>query len=288
MPDATKTETEAAYDISSEPHILPAENGGRGHIAYPPGWQLQSFDDEVLLDAPRRAKGTTRIHDAGSFILYMRKHGARGTASALTENTEAARHAIYADVDKATITGVINGHGPGSDAPGWGDHCAVLGLRHTPEWQHWAGKDRLWLGQSDFAEHLEEGFSEIVEPAAADMLELAQTMQANNRVEWKSQTLLNNGQRQFTYNETVDARAGQHGKLEIPQKFCLGLAVFEGQVEGYKIEARFQFRLRDGSLSVRYLLTRPHDVIRAAFGDVVTEIEQGVGLAAFRGVSPQG
>lgn len=290
MPETTKTETEAAYEISAVPHCLPAERGGWGHIAYPPNWQLQAYDGEALLDAPRRATGTVTVHDAASLILYLRKHGARVGAAALAaaeENAEVARHAIYADVDKVTITGVINGHGPGPDAPGWGDHRAALTLRHTREWAHWAARDRQWLGQVDFAEHLEEGFDQIVDPPAAHMLELAQTMQANNRVEWKSQTLLNNGQRQFTYSETVDARAGQYGKLDIPQEFNLGLAVFEGQTEGYRIKARFQFRLREGDLSVRYLLTRPHDVVRSAFGDIVAEIEQGVGLASFRGVAPK-
>jgi uncharacterized protein YfdQ (DUF2303 family) len=288
----TKTETEAAYEISSEPIVLPIEAGAQGVVAYPPGWQTLEFDREKFLAAPRRAKGRAQVHDAGSLIRYLRKHGGRAeprksSADTLAANAEAARPAIYADVDTVTIVGVINGHGAGPDAPGWGDHRAILTLRHAPEWTHWAGKDRQWLQQVDFAEHVEEGFGEIVEPAAADMLELAQTIQANNRVDWKSQRVLATGQRQFTYHETVNASAGQSGTLEIPQKLALGQAVFDGQTEGYRIEARLQFRLREGNLSVRYLLTRPHDVVRAAFGDVVAEVEQGVGLAAFLGIAPQ-
>lgn len=290
------TEAEAIAELATAANgaeDIVALAGEAGTLIYPPDFQLSKYDHESLLPAPRRARGKVAVYDAASLVLYVRKHGkdtappdrymAGPTRAGHAETTPTA---LYADVDKITVTAVINGHGIGNDLPGWGDHRASLTLRHAPEWQHWAERDRSWLSQVEFAEHLEEGYGEIVDPSAADMLELAQTLQAHNKVTFRSQQFLGSGQRQFTYHEEIDARAGETGQIVIPSKFQLGLICFEGQTEGYRVDARFQFRITEGALRVRYLLTRPHDVSRAAFGDVVDEVEHGVGLVAFRGTPP--
>lgn len=298
--DGPVTEAATIADLTRAaltPTPFTAEPGRTGVLVHAEGTSLHHYDYEHLLDAPRRARGTVHVHDAQSLVTYVRKHATDNpppvdanhdralAVRALRPNTETHRHALYADVDTPAVTAVLNGHGPDSE-PGWGDHRAVLTLRWAPEWCHWADKDRQWLDQTEFAEHLEEGMGEIREPTAGDMMEIAQTMQANTTVQWRSQRFLGNGQVQFTYHETVDARAGSDGTLEIPQRFTLGLIVFDGQTEGYRLDARFQFRRPDGRLKVRYLLTRPHDVVSAAFGDVVTVVEDGTGLAALRGQAP--
>lgn len=152
--------------------------------------------------------------------------------------------------------------------------------------QLWIGKDRKWQSQVDFAQHIEEGQPDIVNPPAADMLELAQTLQANRAVKFRSSQMISNGQRQFTYEETIEAKAGAKGHLDVPTTFTLGIRVFEGMEHGDAVNARLQFDMADGALRFKYLLDRPHDVIRLAFGDVVASVEAGTGVVAYRGASP--
>jgi hypothetical protein len=43
----------------------------------------------------------------------------------------------------------------------------------------------------------------------------------------------------------------------------------------YKVECEFRFKLRDSKLQLGYLMDRPHDVERAAFGDIVEIVLEG-------------
>lgn len=271
MPESTEADTiiEIAQQ-AARPTPLAGDDTLLYTVLVPQGDELKIVDLIEYEDAPRRKAETVTLHDAVSFIAYTTKHAQADVTS------------VFADVDHVRITGVVNGHG--AITAGWGDHRAILTLKHTLNWQHWAGKDKTWMTQTAFAEHIEEGVPDIVEPPAADMLEIAQTFQANTKVDFKSSVLLNNGQRQFSYVETIESKAGAQGKLTVPTAFKLGVAVFEGG-EAYGVVARLQTRIDDGNLKLRYLLDRPADVIRAAFDDVVAVIEAET-TKAYRGTPP--
>lgn len=270
MTDQTEAQTIAALALdAADPTVL--QPGDIISTVVPEGAQQHIVDLEEYLERPRRKRGVVTLHDAGSFRSYVTAH------------RDEIQTAIYADIDTADIVAVLNDHSEETDAAGWGDHRAKLTLRETPAWVHWHGRDRQWMKQQAFAEHIEEGLPEIIDPPAADMLEVAQTFQATTKVNFKQSTLLVNGQRQFTYEETIDAKAGQKGTFAVPTSFTLGLAVFEGQLEGHRVSARFQSRIDGGDLNLRYLLERPHDVVKAAFETIVGEIEGGLHLLAYRG-----
>lgn len=289
-PESTETDAIAELAVkATTPHHFALLPGMVAKLVTQADSRTQDIDLEYLLPVPRRATAQVVLEDAASLITYVRKHGDGPHPDTPVESqttravaAEEASTTLYASVDQLHVVAVINDHGP-SAAPGWGDHIATLQLRHTDPWKRWTALDRKWLSQTDFAEHIEEGVEEIREPAAADMLDIAQTLQANNRVEFKSQHLLANGQRQFKYQETVESKAGQAGELTIPTEFKLGLIPFEGQEQPYAVNARFQFRLDGQTLKLRYLLTRVSDVVRGAFGDVTEQVEAGTGLRAFHG-----
>lgn len=214
---------------------------------------------------PARKQGTTTVRDTASFAAYFSKH-----ADADTE--------VFADADRLTITAVLDAHT--ADTARWSDHRLRLELRKSEAWQQWLENDGRLLGQEQFAEFLQDHLPELLEPSAADMLEIAQSIQGATRVEWQNSTRLSSGQRQFQFVETVSAKAGQKGQLTVPETFTIGLVPFEGS-EGYKLTARFRYRLsKDGGLTLGYKLERPGDTLRTAFADVVTaigaEIEQPV------------
>lgn len=266
-------DTQAVIDVATratEPH--PLDKDGRFFsVVTPPNGSAKVIDLEDHLqkyaDRPRRKEGTVQLTDAASLVAYVKAHKLPATA-------------IYADWRNKRIVAVLNDHETGG--PGWGDHQAVLTLTLTPEWCVWKQRDGVLSNQEEFAEHIEDHASDISEPPAADMLELAQTFHASSSVDFKSQTRLASGQVQLRYEETIQAKAGQSGNLTIPPGFLLLLSVFEG-MDPVEISARLRYRLREGHLSIGYKLDRPDNAIRAAVDAVVAEIERATELVVLRG-----
>jgi len=229
------------------------------------GTQTLNLTGPEYTGVPSRKAGNTTVRDATSFHAYFTKH-----SDASTE--------VYADADRLTVTAVLDAHT--ADTARWSGHRLTLSLRKTESWAQWLEHDGRLMQQEQFAEFLEDHLPELLEPSAAEMLEIAQSIQGATKVEWQNSTRLSSGQRQFTYAETVQAKAGQRGQLTIPETFVIGLVPFEGS-EGYKLTARFRYRItKDGGLTLGYKLERPGDVIRKAFGDVVevigADIEQPI------------
>ena len=240
-------------------------------VLVPAGGRLEVIDIEKHLDdyrnQPRRKTGRVTIAETDSFIAYLAKHGIPATE-------------VWANLDAATIKAVINA--PTADAPAWGDHTATLQLRLTDDWSHWTSRDRKWLGQSDFAEHVEDHLPNFVEPAGAIMLEIAQSFRANTKVTFESSKRLANGETQLVFKEDVDAKAGRKGDMTIPESFTLGLIPFESG-GAYKITARLRYRISNGDLLLSYVLDRPRDVLRDAFTGVLERIEDATKREVWHG-----
>jgi uncharacterized protein YfdQ (DUF2303 family) len=216
---------------------------------------------------PARKSGTTTVRDAASFQAYFDKHA--------DEHSE-----VYADADRLTITAVLDAHK--ADTARWSGHRLTLALRTTEAWKQWAQTDGQLLDQESFAEFLEDHLPELLEPSAAEMLEIAQSIQAATKVDFQSGVRLATGQRQFQYVETTTTKAGQKGQLTVPEVFTIGLVPFEGS-EGYKLTARLRYRITDRGLRMGYKLERPGDILRTAFGDVVTAIGEAIEQSVMNG-----
>lgn len=209
---------------------------------------------------PARKTGTYETADTVHFLAYLAKH-------ALPE-TE-----LWAHEKNGTVKAVINAHhgttGDGiEDYAGHGDHTITLRLPFTDDWKHWTSHDAKLQGQLEFAEFIEDHLPNFVDPTGADMLELAQTFQAKTKVDFESSQRIATGETELVFKETTAAAAGKTGRLAIPDTFTLALQVHEGGPL-YKVEARFRYRITDGSLRLGYKLTRPGDVLRDAFGQVL-------------------
>lgn len=227
---------------------------------------LESERDH-LRERPRRKTGTYHVRDAASLNAYLDKH-------------EMPETELWADANRLAVTAVINGHAA-TDA-GHGDHRAVMTLTHTPEWKAWIERDRKMFGQLEFAEHIEDRLTDIVDPPAADMLELVQTFIAKRALAFESGKSLSTGQVQLEYRETIEAKAGHKGRLEIPQRFTLLVAPFEGSAV-VSMSARLRYRITEGDLRLGFFLDRPAQVIRDAFADVVNGIAENNPSPLFHG-----
>lgn len=267
---AAATEASVVADLARlavTPRVLE-----RGELyAAPDGDRIVALSTEAHDLRPWRKRGTATVRDAASFVAYLDKH-------AIAEETE-----VYADPQALALVAVINAGQGDHLTPGWGDHRLTLGLIKTRPWVAWTAQDGKLLGQTEFAEFLEQRLVDVVQPAGADMLELAQTFHATKNAQFESSKRLSSGEVQLTYKEQLDARAGKSGQLEIPETFTLGLIPFEG-AKAYRVTARFRYRLHGSELRVGYVLDRPEDVLRAAFDDLVAEVDKGIDAPLFHGV----
>lgn len=252
-------------DLAAQALGVVAEEGNAKVVIVPDGAQAEVIDLSPYATRPWRPKGTAQPKSVQAFTAYVSRH--------LTDETT-----IWVEPLDGKIIAVLNDHGAGQ-GESFGDLRADLTLPVTPEWEHWMSRDKSYGSQRDFAEHIEEGLAEIRSPAAADVLEFAQSMQATVTADFKSAARLDDGTITVQWAETIDARAGRAGDVTIPQEIILGIAPFYGE-QPYEIRARVRYRIAAGELKIGYALDRPDVVIRDClmgirdrlvdtFGDVV-------------------
>jgi len=159
-------------------------------------------------------------------------------------------------------------------------HRATLTLQHSAAWDAWANIDGKKTGQSEFAEFLEEHLGDVRTPDGATMLEVATKLQVNRQVQFLSSKNLGNGTVNFVYQEEDSATAGKN-TIAIPTEITLGLIVFDGDTEGYQVNAKFRYSLDGGKLSFKVKLLDLDRVIEAATADIARRIadQSSEGLA---------
>lgn len=234
----------------------------------PAGYRLDDLDlskYDHLRDRPRRLMGTATLHQPISWLAYVARHAGPGTE-------------VFADVTEDRVTAVLDGpeSTPGSSRPGWGQHRAVLDLTPSDAWRAWTNVHDRWLTQDAMAEHLEARTPDLVEPDAATMLEIAQTIKATTGVKFESRSVLHNGERQLRYVESIDGQAGQRGDLTIPQQLTLRLQPWRGADLAVPVTARFRYRINGGQLALGVVLDRITEVKDAAWAALVDELVGGL------------
>lgn len=239
------------------------------------GERLNVQSLEAHLPAPLRASGTAVLHDPYDFAQYVnRLHVATHTT-------------VWADTKQGRVTAVLDDHAE-YDVPGWRSHTVALHLQADEDWALWSKHSGRLMSQAEFAERIEELRHTIVRPDAADMLEVATTLQGKRSVAFKSGTRLQTGDVQLTFEETTQARAGAAGKLEIPEKFVVRIAPWMG-VEPVELEARLRYRIDGGQLAIGYQLLRADRAAVDAFAGVLARIreELAANVPVLMGVAPQ-
>ena len=209
---------------------------------------------------PKRRAGTVHLGDLSSFNVYVADHGE-------THDTY-----IYADPDLRTLTAVLNEHDRDDATAGWRDYRAIYKAELSREFTTWLTMNKKPMEQEDFAIFLEDNIADVVEPSGETLLQVALTLQAKTEVNFSSHKRLDNGQIQFAYSETVDARAGT-GLIEIPREFTIGLRIFKNG-DGYKVRARLKYRLGGGKLKFWYELDRAENAIEDAFQAYVDQARE--------------
>lgn len=219
---------------------------------------------------PSRIKQVVSLKDAGSFCDYFNSYA-----------DDRAR--VFANPDEFRFVGILDYHGTGARLPEFCSHRTVLQLKQDERWKLWLDSNQKHFTQEDFANFIEDNRRDVIDPAAATMLEVARNLQATTEVNFASSTNLQNGQARIRYEETVKAGVPTAGDMEVPQEFTIKVPVFYGE-NPVSITARLRFRISQGKLTFHYKLYRPVETMNDAFlvavRDIAAKVERFVLLGS--------
>jgi uncharacterized protein YfdQ (DUF2303 family) len=101
------------------------------YIAVPKSFELKSIDSEARLASPRRTLATAALSDVESFLAYVQRHSAEGSA-------------VWCKFDPQSYAlefgAVFDEIGPGS-MPAWRGHKAIYKPVAAAEWKAWIAND---------------------------------------------------------------------------------------------------------------------------------------------------
>lgn len=244
-------------------------------VALPPGWTLAERDDEKLGMTPRRKRATVRLHDAESFIDYVKRHASLAYGTVWCEADYAA--------GKVGFTAIINDHGE-EEEPHWRDHTARYTPVYSQEWKSWIGKNKQTFSQAEFAMFIEDNLKDVASaeglPTGAQMLEMALSFEANQDMRFKSAIRLQNGGVQMSFVQDDDSQT--LAKMQLFDRFAIGIPVFWNG-DAYRIDARLRYRVRDGKLTFWYELVRQDKVLESATRTLIEQIREQTGSPFFFG-----
>lgn len=268
-PDALRIAEQLAANVAGTLNFR--QHGDATFAVLPDGYSLQDVTAAIEKAAPHRNRhqGTVMLGDVDSLLAYCADQNCKDTGY------------IYADPDARSITAVFNDQRDAHHS-GWRDHRAHFTAQLTPECKKWLEHNAKAMGQAEFAEFIEDNFSDLNGQDAQTLLNVATTIQAATGINFSSARRLQDGQVQLTYNEIIDAKAGADGALKIPQTFTLGLRIFKNG-EGYKLTARLKYRLASGGVKFWYELERPERAIEDAFTGYVNTVREKSGYTVLIG-----
>lgn len=240
---------------------------------------------EKYHEAPWRKRAIVSTYETASFIDYVNRHKLTGQTHLFGQATELGG-SFSAMLDYHGIVGGESGHVGPYNGPGWGDHQITLSLSSSPEWVRWVKLNGTYVSQEQFAEFIEDNMSDIIQPDAATVLEMAQGLQGKKTVQFKSGKNLKDGAIKLEYVEAIEVTGSstrRDDSLQVPSRFTLALVPFVGAA-GVEITARLRFRIgNNGALSFAYILDRPYKVIEVAFEHARTAIEEATGIKVILG-----
>lgn len=264
---ATLPEVLTAFSLGMNASTPRQLEGTAPFLILPEASKLQSLEE--LLSKPLRVKAKPVFHELESFTRYVTEH-----------KSDATR--IFAHISEfgACFKAVLDFHE--KDKPSWNSHTSEYPCPSSMEWKKWVEKNGQWMRQQEFAAFIEDRVTDIIEPSGATMLEMANEFHATTSVNFSSVIRLDNGNRQVNYQEETEAKAGQKGKLVIPEKFMIKIPVFRNGIR-YEMAARFRYRVNEGKLAITYEIIDIEKIMLNAAREVMESIGKETEIQVFVG-----
>jgi uncharacterized protein YfdQ (DUF2303 family) len=243
-------------------------------VVTPAGLQKIDLTGDEYRDTPKRKTGIVKVRDVASFAHYYERHA--------DPDSE-----IWADLDRAVITAVLDAHRSSEPDSGarWQQHRVALVLEQTAPWKTWTEASGKLLPQQQFAEFLEANAADVAPDgpvSAADLLEVAQKFYMTVNTEHQSGQRLADGQVHLVYIEKAEAKAGQRGELTVPSEFQLAIVPYD-DCDRRRVTARFRYRSENGQLRLGFVLDDPARIAREAVEEIVEKTADAVDAVVMRG-----
>jgi uncharacterized protein YfdQ (DUF2303 family) len=261
------TEVEALARLAASGRMVaPSYVGGSGKPFTIDG-NGNVVDLEPYLAEPLRIAEDRMFTSVESFTTYVNRFKGENTA-------------IFADQKGDQLIAEIDSHGPGK--PSRVTHIATLKLEKTLAMAAWMKANNIKMRQADFADFIEDNATDISDPAAAVMIEVAHHMKATKDAQFESKVNLENGSFVFKHNEEVKGTR-KDGTTEVPAGFKLALTVYRGQTQPFSLDAKLRYRIDDGSLIMWFVVPLLARLLEQAFDDVVTQVKKATGIDILHG-----
>ncbi len=243
----------------------------RPYAVVPEGYAIEELPSAEF---PARPKGTVQLRDTASFIRYFKDHAAE-------------RSRIYAKLDPALFLAVFdefNGFVDAGDVSlqaDWREFRAAFSVPPSREWLLWHEANRKPMSQVSFAEFLQDNLPDVVQPAGAELLQLALNFESAQSGTYVATQRLQDGSHNLQWRADNNAS----GTVKLPEHITLQIPVFENETPS-ELQARLKYRVKEGVLSLWFELVRPHKVLEAAFRSAWDRIAEGTGAVILLG-SPE-
>lgn len=210
---------------------------------------------EAAAKQPNRPAGTVRLNDLESFLAYCMSVWETG-ARLYVDTPNGVDIAAGMPKGAGQFVAVLNDEG-------WADVRALYRPLVSEPWTAWTKAGQSTMGQTEFAELLEDRIDDIHAPAGVELITLVDNFSAARTASFGSKVQRANGSVRFHYNDEVTT-----GELVVPEFITLGIPVFDGG-ETYEVKARLRYRLNGGAVSFAVQMVRPDLVVRDALAQML-------------------
>lgn len=189
---------------------------------------------------------------------------------------------IFGDFRKPGVRAVFDYHAPGDgESRHNAQHCAHVAEYNPPwseAWARWRSIDNREMTQVEFAEFIEENYSDIAQPDHAELLDMVSNLSAVRKGHFSSGVRLQDGSHELSFSEDVEAKVGKN-KVVVPSEITLGVQVLFGGA-AYKVRVLLRYRAKDG-LSFVVRINRRLFVEQQAFADVLDAVTLATGIKPY-------
>lgn len=264
--------------LDSTPKKVELQDGRQGFVI-PEGHKLETIPATTPV-LPGRIAASVLVHDQASFIAYINRYK--------TEATQLFAEPGFLAGGSAKMQAVLDYHRASNGAGDSRDkkatnanytaHIANFVPRYSEAWTRWQAASKEPMEQAELAEFIEENRADIVDPSAAQMLDIVRTFKVKKDSEYDSLTYQPDGAVKLHYSERVQ----QQGSTIFPEKLHIGIPVyFRGEV--FKVGVFTRFKLGGGKLRFQLKLDRDDIIEDEAFKAMIETVGEKVGVVPYLG-----
>lgn len=262
------TTVTAIADLVQRSQALISGLDGRMHALVPNGMTLKEilpadWDPKLI-----RIKAAAVMHDQASFVSYANRYK--------SDATRMFAEPGFINGGRPTIAAIFDYHE--KDEPHHAAHVASYSPRYSEQWLRWQKNCSATLRQVEFAEMIEECRTDILEPAAAALLDIVRAFKATKKTEFDSVTYQQNGDTLLHYSEKTE----QQGGMKMPETLKLCIPVFF-RGPRYEVPVFIRYRVGNGGIAFNLKLDRPDRIEDDAFQQITAGIAEGTAIEVYMG-----